>query len=146
MTFRTRFAPSPTGYLHLGHAFSALTAHAYAMRAGGQFILRIEDIDQGRCRPEFTQAIYEDLAWLGLGWERPARIQSQQIGDYHAALARLRDMRLVYRRFKTRKDLAADEVCSRLSIALLQLLQQRYAAGLLQALPLLQQRYTVGYR
>lgn len=108
MTFRTRFAPSPTGYLHLGHAFSALMAHAYAMRAGGQFILRIEDIDQGRCRPEFTQAIYEDLAWLGLDWEAPVRIQSQHMGDYHAALARLRDMGIVYRCFKTRKDLAAD--------------------------------------
>ncbi len=108
MTVRTRFAPSPTGYLHLGHAFSALTAWSYAKRAGGQFILRIEDIDQGRCRPEFTHAIYDDLGWLGLSWAQPVRIQSQHLADYHAALERLRATGLLYRCFKTRKDLAED--------------------------------------
>ena len=108
MTLTTRFAPSPTGHLHLGHAFSALKAYHYAKRASGRFILRIEDIDQGRCRPEFAQAIYEDLAWLGLDWETPVRVQSQHMDDYHAALDRLRAMGLVYRCFKTRKAIAAD--------------------------------------
>ena len=108
MTVQTRFAPSPTGYLHLGHAFSALNAYHYAKRASGRFILRIEDIDQGRCRPEFAQAIYEDLAWLGLDWESPVRVQSQHMGDYHAALDRLRGLGLIYRCFKTRKAIAAD--------------------------------------
>ena len=108
MTVRTRFAPSPTGYLHLGHAFSALNAYHYAKRASGRFILRIEDIDQGRCRPEFAQALLEDLTWLGLDWESPVRVQSQHMGDYHAALDRLRDYGLIYRCFKTRKAIADD--------------------------------------
>ena len=95
MTVRTRFAPSPTGYLHLGHAFSALNAYHYAKRASGRFILRIEDIDQGRCRPEFAQALLEDLTWLGLDWESPVRVQSQHMADYHAALDRLRDYGLI---------------------------------------------------
>ena len=69
--FTTRFAPSPTGRLHRGHAFSALSAWAAAREAGGRFLLRIEDIDKGRCRPEFEAGIYEDLAWLGIGWETP---------------------------------------------------------------------------
>ena len=81
----TRFAPSPTGRLHRGHAFSALTAHRAAQAAGGRFILRIEDIDQTRCRPEFEAAIHEDLAWLGLAWERPVRRQSEHMADYEAA-------------------------------------------------------------
>lgn len=74
----TRFAPSPTGHLHLGHAYSALQAETAARESGGRFILRIEDIDAGRCRPEFEAAIYEDLDWLGLEWETPVRRQSEQ--------------------------------------------------------------------
>src|SRR3546814_19461786 len=85
----TRFAPSPTGYLHLGHAFSALTGWQAAKAAGGRFLLRIEDIDSGRCRPEFEDSIFEDLAWLGLDWERPVRRQSDYMADYAAALDRL---------------------------------------------------------
>ena len=108
MTLTTRFAPSPTGPLHLGHAFSALTAYHFAKKAQGRFILRIEDIDQGRCRPAFSQALLEDLAWLGLDWESPVRVQSQHMGDYHAALDHLRDLGLIYRCFKTRKAIADD--------------------------------------
>lgn len=103
----TRFAPSPTGYLHLGTVHSAFFA-ARAAGAGGRFLLRIEDIDPTRCRPEFTQAIYEDLAWLGLGWEEPVRVQSQHLADYHRALTRLQDMDLIYPCFCTRSDIAAE--------------------------------------
>lgn len=106
--FVTRFAPSPTGLLHLGHAYSALVAFNAARAAGGEFILRIEDIDRTRCRPEFEDAIYEDLAWLGLGWETPVRRQSDHFDDYAAALQRLIDKKLVYRCFKTRKEIADD--------------------------------------
>jgi glutamyl-Q tRNA(Asp) synthetase len=102
----TRFAPSPTGYLHRGHAFSALTAFDTARRVGGRFVLRIEDIDTTRCRPEFEAAIFEDLAWLGLEWESPVLRQSEHIADYLAALARLRAAGLVYRCFATRKEIA----------------------------------------
>lgn len=84
---RTRFAPSPTGLLHLGHAYAALVAHAAA--DPGQFLLRIEDIDRDRCRPEFEAAIYDDLAWLGLGWPRPVMRQSERMANYAAALTRL---------------------------------------------------------
>lgn len=108
MDFVSRFAPSPTGYLHLGHAFSALTAWQAARRTGGRFILRIEDIDTTRCRPEFEAAIYEDLAWLGLDWEDAVRRQSEHFADYDAVLASLIDRNLVYRCFKTRKEIAAD--------------------------------------
>lgn len=104
--FATRFAPSPTGYLHRGHAYSALTAFAAAREAGGRFILRIEDIDATRCRPEFDAAIFEDLAWLGLEWETPVRRQSEHLEDYHAALDRLERDGLVYRCFRTRKEVA----------------------------------------
>lgn len=104
--FVTRFAPSPTGYLHRGHAFSALTAHEAARAAGGRFILRIEDIDVTRSRPQFEDAIYEDLAWLGLAWESPVRRQSEHLDDYQAALAALTADHLTYRCFKTRKELA----------------------------------------
>lgn len=97
----TRFAPSPTGYLHLGHAYSALLNFA----AGERFILRIEDIDQTRCRPHFYDAIYEDLAWLGIRWETPVLIQTTQMARYEAALMGLRDRGLVYRCFKSRKDI-----------------------------------------
>jgi glutamyl-Q tRNA(Asp) synthetase len=103
----TRFAPSPTGRLHLGHAFSALTVHAAteaATEAGvGRFILRIEDIDRTRCRPEYEAAIYEDLGWLGLEWEQPVRRQSEHMDDYRKALDRLREKGLLYRCFRTRK-------------------------------------------
>lgn len=106
MAFVTRFAPSPTGHLHLGHAFSALTAFDAARAAGGQFLLRIEDIDQGRARPEFEAAILEDLAWLGLEWEEPVRRQSEHMDAYAGVLARLVERGLVYRDFRTRREIA----------------------------------------
>jgi glutamyl-Q tRNA(Asp) synthetase len=109
MAFVTRFAPSPTGYLHRGHAFSALTAHAAARAAGGRFILRIEDIDTTRVRPAFDAAILEDLAWLGLDWETPVRRQSQHMADYRAALDRLDAAGLIYRCFRTRHEVL-DEI------------------------------------
>ncbi|WP_448204128.1 tRNA glutamyl-Q(34) synthetase GluQRS [Azospirillum sp. sgz302134] len=104
----TRFAPSPTGHLHLGHAHSALFGWRAAMDAGGRFLLRIEDIDPQRCRPEFERDLIEDLAWLGLIWEQPIRRQSDHLDDYRAALARLQDMGVVYPCFCTRKDIAAE--------------------------------------
>ncbi len=106
-SFVTRFAPSPTGLLHRGHAFSALTAWATARAAGGRFLLRIEDTDFTRCRPESETAILDDLAWLGLDWERPVRRQSEHRPEYDAALDRLRDMGVLYRCFRTRKELMA---------------------------------------
>jgi glutamyl-Q tRNA(Asp) synthetase len=105
VTFVTRFAPSPTGYLHRGHAYSALAAHTAAREASGRFLLRIEDIDATRSRPEYETAILEDLAWLGLSWESPVRRQSEHLEDYHAAIERLRARGLVYRCFKTRKEI-----------------------------------------
>ena len=102
----TRFAPSPTGLLHLGHAYSACFAFAAARRDGGRFLLRIEDIDGDRCRSEFVSAIEEDLAWLGVSWEMPVRRQSEHLQDYQAALNRLDDMRLLYPCFCTRADIA----------------------------------------
>jgi glutamyl-Q tRNA(Asp) synthetase len=105
-SFTTRFAPSPTGYLHRGHAFSALTAYEAAKAAKGRFVLRIEDIDATRCRPEFEIAIYEDLAWLGLEWEQPVRRQSQHMADYGAALRDLSERGLTYRCFKTRREIS----------------------------------------
>jgi glutamyl-Q tRNA(Asp) synthetase len=99
----TRFAPSPTGRLHRGHAFSALFAHAQAQ--GDRFVLRIEDIDRGRCRPEFTDAIFEDLEWLGLRWEQPVRRQSAHMADYSTALAKLETMGVLYKCFCTRADI-----------------------------------------
>jgi glutamyl-Q tRNA(Asp) synthetase len=104
----TRFAPSPNGYLHLGHALSALTGFGAARRAGGRFLLRIEDIDLSRARPEFEQAIYADLAWLGLSWETPVRRQSEHFADYAAALARLEALGVTYPCFCTRRDIAAE--------------------------------------
>jgi glutamyl-Q tRNA(Asp) synthetase len=101
--FVTRFAPSPTGLLHRGHAFSALTAFAAAQETGGRFLLRIEDIDAGRCRPEFETAIKDDLTWLGLTWEEPVLRQSERLGAYGAALEDLRARGLLYRCFRTRK-------------------------------------------
>ncbi|QCN94979.1 tRNA glutamyl-Q(34) synthetase GluQRS [Azospirillum argentinense] len=104
----TRFAPSPTGHLHLGHAHSALFGWTTARKAGGRFLLRIEDIDPQRCRPEFDRDLREDLAWLGLTWEEPVRRQSEHLEDYRAALARLSGLGAVYPCFCTRKDIAAE--------------------------------------
>jgi glutamyl-Q tRNA(Asp) synthetase len=104
--FVTRFAPSPTGYLHRGHAFSALTAFEAARQAKGRFLLRIEDIDRTRCRSEYEQAIYEDLGWLGLAWEQPVRRQSAHMEDYGRALRELGERGLLYRCFRTRKEIA----------------------------------------
>jgi glutamyl-Q tRNA(Asp) synthetase len=105
----TRFAPSPTGFLHLGHAYAALTAFETAQRQRGRFLLRIEDIDQGRCRAEFEHSIHDDLAWLGLKWEEPVRRQSEHFADYAAALEKLGAKGLLYPCFCTRKDIA-DEI------------------------------------
>lgn len=104
----TRFAPSPTGPLHLGHVHSAFFARDQARRSGGRFLLRIEDIDIGRCRAEFESAIFEDLAWLGLEWETPVRRQSEHGDDYRAALARLRELGVIYPCFCTRAEIAAE--------------------------------------
>jgi len=102
----TRFAPSPTGLLHAGHAFAARFAyHAADLAAGGRFILRIEDIDGSRCRPEFETAIYEDLAWLGLSWTQPVRRQSEHLDTYRDALSDLARRDLVYPCFCTRADI-----------------------------------------
>ncbi len=103
----TRFAPSPTGYLHLGHAYSALVAWRAARESGGRFWLRIEDIDTQRCRPEFSAAIEEDLAWLGLDWDGPVRVQSAHFADYAATFAALRGRGLLYPCFCTRAEIAA---------------------------------------
>jgi glutamyl-Q tRNA(Asp) synthetase len=107
ITVVTRFAPSPTGLLHLGHAYSALTAFDFARRRGGRFLLRIEDIDAGRSREAFVSAIFEDLAWLGIDWETPVRRQSLNLADYTDALDRLRRLGVVYPCFCTRADIAA---------------------------------------
>ncbi|MDT3684665.1 MAG: tRNA glutamyl-Q(34) synthetase GluQRS [Pseudorhodoplanes sp.] len=101
-----RFAPSPNGYLHLGHALSALLNFDMARAAGGRFLLRIEDIDATRCRSEYESEIYEDLAWLGLDWERPVRRQSEHFDAYRAALDRLNDMGLLYPSFESRGEIA----------------------------------------
>ena len=101
-----RFAPSPNGYLHLGHALSALINFDMARAAGGRFLLRIEDIDLTRCRPEFETAIYEDLAWLGLAWEEPVRRQSAHLDDYRQAVAALEAQSLVYAGFESRAEIA----------------------------------------
>jgi glutamyl-Q tRNA(Asp) synthetase len=101
-----RFAPSPNGYLHLGHAYSALLNFAAARQAGGRLLLRIEDIDAARCRPEFEDAIFEDLAWLGLEWETPVRRQSEHLGDYRGALEKLAAQGLIYPSFESRAEIA----------------------------------------
>lgn len=106
MSFVTRFAPSPTGLLHLGHALSALTAFEAARAAGGRFLLRIEDIDLGRSRAEFDAGIIEDLTWLGLEWEEPVRRQSAHMSEYAGVLQQLIDHGLAYRCFRTRKEIA----------------------------------------
>jgi len=104
----TRFAPSPTGRLHLGHALSALVGWRAARAANGRFLLRIEDIDLARCRPEFEAAIHEDLRWLGLDWETPVRRQSEHFAEYSDALDRLDAMGLIYPCFCTRADVEAE--------------------------------------
>ncbi len=133
----TRFAPSPTGYLHLGSAASALHGWRAAQDAGGKFLLRIEDIDTIRCRPEYATAIHEDLRWLGLDWDGPVRVQSEHFADYRAAIDRLNATGLLYPCFCTRTDIAGaphgpDDVpiytgtCRKLSAAER---QDRVAAG-----------------
>jgi glutamyl-Q tRNA(Asp) synthetase len=101
-----RFAPSPNGYLHLGHAFSALLNFDLARKAGGQFLLRIEDIDATRCRPEFEAAIHEDLGWLGISWEIPVRRQSEHLSDFRDAVEKLSRQGLIYPAFESRAEIA----------------------------------------
>lgn len=104
----TRFAPSPTGDLHLGHAYAALFAHDLALRSGGRFIVRIEDIDAARCREPFVARNLEDMRWLGLSWEEPVLRQSRRLPLYAAALDRLRQLEVVYPCFCTRKAIRAE--------------------------------------
>ncbi|WP_167406819.1 tRNA glutamyl-Q(34) synthetase GluQRS [Bradyrhizobium forestalis] len=101
-----RFAPSPNGFLHLGHAYSALLNFDRAREIGGRLLLRIEDIDATRCRPEYETAIYEDLAWLGISWQTPVRRQSEHLADYRAALEKLSALGLVYPAFESRAEIA----------------------------------------
>ena len=103
--FRTRFAPSPTYFLHLGHAASALHVWQTAEDAGGDVLLRIEDIDTTRCRPEYVAAIFEDLHWLGLDWPEPVRVQSEHFEAYASCVAELYSRGLSYRCFRTRAEL-----------------------------------------
>ena len=104
----TRFAPSPTGHLHLGHVRSALEGWRAARQAGGRFLLRLEDIDRGRCHDEYAAAILEDLAWLGLEWDGEVRRQSEHFDDYRRALVRLAALGVLYPCFCTRRDIAAE--------------------------------------
>jgi len=108
----TRFAPSPTGRLHLGHAFAALFAERLARAGEGRFLLRIEDIDPGRCRPEFEAGISQDLAWLGLAWEMPPRRQSEHLGEYRKALDALASRGLLYPCFCSRREIQAEIAAS----------------------------------
>jgi glutamyl-Q tRNA(Asp) synthetase len=101
-----RFAPSPNGYLHLGHAYSALLNFDLARQTGGRFLLRIEDIDPTRCRVEFEEAIYQDLTWLGVSWETPVRRQSEYLADHREAIERLKTPGLVYPAFESRAEIA----------------------------------------
>jgi glutamyl-Q tRNA(Asp) synthetase len=101
-----RFAPSPNGYLHLGHALSALLNSDRARAAGGRLLLRIEDIDATRCRPEFEAAIYQDLAWLGIEWDEPVRRQSEHLDEYREALAKLEALQLTFPSFESRTEIA----------------------------------------
>jgi glutamyl-Q tRNA(Asp) synthetase len=102
-----RFAPSPNGYLHLGHAYSALLNHDLAREFGGRLLLRIEDIDVERCRPDYEAAIHEDLRWLGISWIEPVRRQSEYFDDYTAALTELEAQGLLYPSFESRSELNA---------------------------------------
>ena len=108
MIFVTRFAPSTTGHLHLGHAYSALYAMQCAEDQGGRFLLRIEDIDPERCKKKYEIELLEDLAWLGLNWPSPVRRQSEHIDDYANALAKLQNMDLLYPCFCSRKGIRAE--------------------------------------
>lgn len=108
----SRFAPSPTGRLHLGHAYSAIRAHDFARAQGGAFLLRIEDIDPTRCRPDHIEGIYEDLRWLGVGWDGEPVLQSQRLPLYAAALDRLKATDLAYPCFCTRAQIAAEIAAS----------------------------------
>jgi glutamyl-Q tRNA(Asp) synthetase len=110
MSIVTRFAPSPTGLLHVGHAMSALTGWRRARQVGGKFLLRLEDIDPTRSRPEFASAIQEDLAWLGLDWDGPVRVQSEHADDYAAVLDTLRARGLIYPCFCSRADIQRDAI------------------------------------
>jgi|SRR5947209_5844991 len=101
-----RFAPSPNGYLHLGHAYSALLNFDLARAAGGLLLLRVEDIDTARCRPEFEAAIFEDLAWLGLAWQTPVRRQSEHLGEYRDVIDKLAGQGLIYPSFESRAEIA----------------------------------------
>ena len=103
-----RFAPSPSGYMHLGHAYSSLIAWRNAQATGSRFLLRIEDIDSSRCRPAFEQAIYHDLAWLGIRWQRPVRRQSESMSDYASALKTLASLGVLYPCFCTRSEVRAE--------------------------------------
>src|SRR5208282_2702130 len=102
-----RFAPSPNGYLHLGHAYSALLNHDMARELGGRLLLRIEDIDASRCRPEFEAAIYEDLSWLGISWQESVWRQSEHFDDCQVALAKLEARGLIYPSFESRSEISA---------------------------------------
>jgi len=102
-----RFAPSPNGYLHLGHAYSALLNADMARELGGRLLLRIEDIDAERCRPDYEAAIHEDLGWLGISWQQPVRRQSEHFADYAGAIAELEAQKLLYPSFESRRELAA---------------------------------------
>lgn len=104
--FMTRFAPSPSGRLHLGHAYSAVVGHRTARDSGGRFMLRVENLDQTRCRPEFVDGIFEDLRWLGLEWAEPVLVQSERTGAYADALEQLKARGLAYPCFCTRADIA----------------------------------------
>lgn len=108
MPITTRFAPSPTGYLHLGHALAAATAWRRARAAGGRFLLRLEDIDPARCRADYARAILEDLRWLGMDWDGPVRVQSRHLAEYRAALDALAARGLLYPCFCTRADIARE--------------------------------------
>ncbi len=108
----TRFAPSPTGYLHLGHVASAVNGWRTARQSGGRFLLRIEDIDPGRCRPEYAAAIQQDLAWLGLDWDGPVRTQSEHLAEYQAVLDELKQRDLLYPCFCTRADIIREVAAS----------------------------------
>ncbi|MBV8739754.1 MAG: tRNA glutamyl-Q(34) synthetase GluQRS [Alphaproteobacteria bacterium] len=104
----TRFAPSPTGYLHLGHVRSALEGWRAAREKGGRFLLRLEDIDRSRCRDEYAAALLEDLTWLGIDWDGPVRRQSEHFDDYREALGRLAELGMLYPCFCTRREIRAE--------------------------------------